>query len=62
MDNEVMDSLLAGMTPAELYDAHRFINACERYGSMSHAEGDAWRRQIEARRLLLEVDESATVS
>ena len=62
MDNEVMDSLFAGMTPADVYVAHRFINACERYGSMSHAEGDAWRRQIETRRLLLEVDENATVT
>lgn len=37
------------MTPEEISDGLWFVDVCKRWGSMSQAEADEWRRRILAR-------------
>ena len=60
-----VDAILATislLSAAEIRDALWMVDLFERWGSLRSAQAPEWRRQTEARRLLLEVDENATVT
>jgi len=49
MDTSAIDNVLSIMTPDEVADAVRFVDAWERCGTLSAAEASEWRRRIRAR-------------
>ena len=55
MNTARIDATLALLTPEEIAEAHRFVEVCERFGTMRQADADEWRRRIAARRAFLEL-------
>ena len=54
MDSDAIDNILSIMTPEEVGDAIRFVDAWQRYGTFSATEAEEWRKRIVAKQALLE--------
>ncbi len=55
MNTARIEATLTTMTPQEIREALRFVDACERYGTMSRQMADEWRRRIVARQRFLKL-------
>ena len=56
MDTQLIDAVISSMTPEEVRDGLRMVSLFERWGSMSQAEADEWRRRIAAWEQFLAMD------
>jgi len=57
MDATAIDNILSLLTPAEVAEALRFVDAWERWGTLSAEEADEWRRRIVAKHRFQALDE-----
>ena len=53
MDSDAIDNILSIMTPDEVGEALRFVDAWQRYGTFSATEAEEWRKRIVAKQALL---------